>query len=195
MHPYSIDTEERKYILLLLAIASVLLALGFSSVLSFYKISLAWWMESPSVLFFYGLLFLIFDHWGWKIFRRIGLIKTPDINGLWKGHLKTSFDNHASEMAATLSIFQKWTRIKINLSTEKSVSHSETASFLIEPPEGKYLNYQYINEPKSNAAETMSIHRGTVRLVFNESENTLSGEYYSGRDRQNFGSLYFTKQS
>ena len=39
----------------------------------------------------------------------------------------------------------------------------------------------------------MSIHRGTVRLLFNEKENTLVGEYYSGRDRRNFGSLNFKR--
>lgn len=195
MHTYSIDTDERKYILLLLAVASVLLAWGFYNVLSYYQISLAWWMENPSVLFFYGLLFIIFDRWGWGIFRKLGLIKTPNINGIWVGHLKTSFDDHASEITATLSIFQVWTRIKIVLSTEQSVSRSETGTILIEPPEGQYINYQYINEPKSGATKTMSIHRGTVRLILDEKHNTLSGEYYSGRDRQNFGSLYFTKQS
>ena len=194
MYPYSIDTEERKYILLLLAIVSVLLTWGFYNVLSYYQISLVWWMESPSVLFFYGLLFVVFDRWGWKIFRKIGLLKTPDINGVWNGYIKTSFDDHASEITATLSIFQVWTKIKIVLSTEQSISRSETASFLVEPPEGQYLNYQYINEPKSGATKTMSIHRGTVRLILNERSGTLSGEYYSGRDRQNFGSLYFTKQ-
>ena len=93
MHPYSIDTDERKYILLLLAVASVLLTWGFNNALSYYQISLWWWIESPSVLFFYGFLFIIFDRWGWKIFRKLGLIKTPNINGVWSGHLKTSFDD------------------------------------------------------------------------------------------------------
>jgi hypothetical protein len=41
----------------------------------------------------------------------------------------------------------------------------------------------------------MSIHRGTVRLVFDEKKNTLEGEYYSGRGRQNFGSLYFVRNN
>jgi len=145
-------------------------------------------------LFFYGVLFTIFDKWAWKIFRKIGFIKTPDLNGKWKGYLKSSFDEHSVEIEATLKIFQDWTRIKIILTTEQSSSYSETASFVIETPEGKYLSYQYINEPKSDAVNTMSIHRGTARLLFNEKENTLNGEYYSGRNRQNFGSLYFKRE-
>ena len=120
-------------------------------------------------------------------------MKTPNLNGEWKGHLKSSFDEHSSEIKATLKIFQTWTRIKILLTTEQSSSQSETASIIIDTPEGKYLSYQYINEPKPNAVKTMSIHRGTTRLLFNEKENIFTGEYYSGRDRQNIGSLYFER--
>lgn len=79
------------------------------------------------------------------------------------------------------------------LVTDQSSSCSETASIVIDAPEGDYLSYQYVNEPKSNAVRTMSIHRGTVRLLFDERKNSLGGEYYSGRDRQNFGSLNFKK--
>lgn len=193
MHPYSIDTEERKNILLFLAIVSIVLAWSFFKILNNYQITLPWWVESPSILFFYGLLFVIFDKWSWKFFRKIGFVKTPNLNGEWKGRLKSSFDKYSSEIKATLKIFQTWTRIKILLTTEQSSSQSETASIIINAPEGKYLSYQYINEPRSNAVKTMSIHRGTTRLLFSEKENTFTGEYYSGRDRQNFGSLYFKR--
>jgi hypothetical protein len=193
MHSYSIDTEERKSILLFLAIVSIVLTWSFYNLLNYFKFILPWWVENPSVLFFYGLLFIIFDRWIWKFFRRINFIKVPNLFGEWNGYLKTSFDEHSSKIKATLRIFQTWTRIKILLTTEHSISHSETASIVMATPEGKYLSYQYINEPKSDAVKTMSIHRGTVRLLFNEKENTLIGEYYSGRDRQNFGSLNFKR--
>jgi hypothetical protein len=193
MHLYSIDTEERKNILFFLAVVCIFLAWSFFKILNNYQITLPWWVESPSVLFFYGLLFVVFDKWSWKFFRKIGFVKTPNLNGEWKGHLKSSFDEHSSEIKTTLKIFQTWTRIKILLTTEQSSSQSETASIIIDAPEGKYLSYQYINEPKPNAVKTMSMHRGTARLLFNEKENTFSGEYYSGRDRQNFGSLYFKR--
>jgi len=193
MQPYSIDTQERRNILLLLAGISIIFAWGFHNMLNRYHIILSWWVESPSVLSFYGLFFIIFDRWVWKLLRRINLVKTPELAGQWGGYLKTSFDEHSSEIKATLKIFQTWTHIKIILCTEHSSSCSETASIVIDTPEGKYLNYQYINEPKSDSAKTMSIHRGTARLLFNEKDNTLIGEYYSGRDRQNFGSLNFKR--
>ena len=195
MHAYSVDTNERKNILLILAVISIVFAWGLYKILSSYQIALPWWAESPSVLFFYGLLFVIFDKWLWQYFKKINFVKTPNLNGVWSGSLKSSFNNHSSEVKATLIIFQTWTRIKILLTTDQSSSHSETASIVIDVPEGEHLSYQYINEPKPNAVKTMSIHRGTVRLLFNEKKNSLEGEYYSGRDRQNFGSLYFERKS
>jgi len=195
MHPYSIETGERKFIFLLLAVLSVILTWGFYQVLDYNKIVLSWWVESPSIFFFYGLLFIVFDRWLWKFFGYIGILKTPDLNGLWEGHIKTSFDEHSSEIKASLKIFQTWTKIKILLIAEHSSSSSEAASLIVGNPEGKYLSYQYINEPKSNAIQTMSIHRGTARVVLDEKGDTLSGEYYSGRDRQNFGSLIFERKN
>ena len=193
MHPYSIDTEERKIILLFLAILSIVLSWSFYKILNSYQIVLPWWIESPSVLFIYGLLFVLFDKWAWKYFRKIGLVRTPNLNGEWNGYLKSSFTEHSSEIKATLRIFQTWTKIKILLSTDHSISHSESVSVIVNTPEGAYLGYQYINEPKSNAVKTMSIHRGTTRLLFKERANTLIGEFYSGRDRLNFGSLDFKR--
>jgi hypothetical protein len=189
MHPYSIETEERKNMLLCLASISIVLSWGFYRILNGYQISLPWWVEGPSVLFFYGLFFIVFDKWVWKLIRKIGITKTPNLNGQWTGQLKSSFDEHLTGIVATLKIYQTWTKIKIILTTEQSLSKSETASVAIDTPEGIYLTYQYINEPRSGAVNTMSIHRGTARLLFNEKECTLTGEYYSGRDRQNYGSL------
>jgi len=193
MHTYSIDTNERKNILLILAVISIIFSWGFYKILNYYQLSLPWWVESPSVLFFYGLLFVIFDKSLWKYLKKVNFVKTPNLTGEWGGNLKSSFDNHSSEVKATLNIFQTWTTIKILMTTAQSSSHSESASIVIDTPEGKYLSYQYINDPKSNAIETMNIHRGTVRLVFDEKKNILEGEYYSGRGRQNFGSLYFVR--
>lgn len=193
MHPYSINTEERKTILLALAAISIVLAWGFYKILGIYQISLPWWVESPSVLFFYGLIFIIFDKWAWKGFTKIGLIKTPRLYGDWKGNLKSSFDEHATEKKANLLIYQSWTRIRILLATEHSNSHSETASIVLDTPEGDYISYQYLNEPKADVAVALGIHRGATRLFFDENEISLRGEYFSGRGRQNYGSMYFKK--
>ena len=177
MHSYSIDTEERKYISLFLAIVSIVLSWCFYKILGKYQVSLPWWAESPSILFFYGLLFVIFDKRAWKNIR---FVKTPNLNGKWKGCLQSSFDEHSSKIKATLTIFQTWTKIKVLLTTEQSLSKSETASIVIDTPEGKYLTYQYVNEPKSSAVKTMSIHRGTVQLIFDEKKILLLANIIQG---------------
>jgi len=195
MHPYSIDTKERRNIYFVLAIISIILSWILNRILLNCNVELPWWAESPSVLLFYSLTYTVFNKWGWKIFNKIGLIKTPNISGNWTGHLQTSFDEHSSEIEANLTIFQNWTKIKIILKTEESTSRSETASIITDVPEGKYLNYQYINEPKSYSANTMHIHRGTTRLLYDDNEESLIGEYFTGRDRQNFGSFNFSKDA
>jgi hypothetical protein len=143
----------------------------------------------------YDLLFGIFDKWfwRWRYLKKWNIVKTPNLNGEWSGELRSSFDTHSSKVKVTLKISQTWTKIRILLFADQSSSHSVVANVMIDSPEGKCLIYQYENEPKSNAVETMHIHRGTTTLIFNEDENILKGEYYSGRDRQKFGSLYFSK--
>jgi hypothetical protein len=193
MHSYSIDAEERKNTLLFLAALSILLSWAICRALASYNLFLPWWIESPSVLSIYGLLFIVFDNWAWKLFRKIGFSKIPNLKGEWTGHLRSSFDEHETAVTAKVTIFQTWTRIRILLDTKQSSSQSDMASITIKTPEGKYLHYLYMNEPKANAAKTMSIHRGTAKLLYDEKAKTLIGEYYSGRDRQEYGSLSLKK--
>lgn len=193
MHPYSVDTNERTNILLFLAIISILSTWFFHKTLFNFKIVLPWWFEYPSILTFYGLLFVIFDRfcWKWKVFQKTTLIKTPDLDGKWKGFIQSSFDKHSSKIDASLEIHQSWTKIKILLFTEQSVSYSESASIIANQPEAIFLSYQYLNEPKANSVDTMHTHRGTTRLTLKN--NVLSGQYYSGRNRKNFGILNFKR--
>ncbi len=54
------------------------------------------------------------------------------------------------------------------------------------------LSYEYLNEPKAaTSALTMHTHRGTARLTVAVVDNPriLDEEYYTGRDRQMYGSL------
>ena len=57
---------------------------------------------------------------------------------------------------------------------------------------GPMLSYEYRNEPKPHAAATMHPHRGMTRLGL-VSPGRLEGEYYTGRDRQNYGTLSLEK--
>ena len=195
MHPYSIDTRERSYFFLIFAVISIFLSLGIQLLLDTYKPNLPWDIRTPSVLVLYYAVYKVFDKWAWKFFRKIGVIKTSNLNGEWDGKIETSFRGNSPESKATLKIFQTWTEIKIIFTTSSSKSESKTGSMILRSPEGPCLVYQFRNKPRPDAAETMNIHDGTTELLFDEKIDGLSGEYYSGRGRQNFGSLSFKRKT
>jgi len=195
MHAYTTDSTERKFVPLYIAGASVLAAWVLNRVLGAMQFALPWWIDAPSVIGFYGLLYAIFDKylWRWRIFRTIGVVKVPDLNGTWNGYVASSFDKHATKYDAILRIVQNCTRISVILETDYSKSSSLIAAIVTEDP-GTVLSYEYLNEPIPNAKHTMHTHRGTARLTMQSNGKALEGEYYTGRDRQNFGILRFERR-
>jgi hypothetical protein len=121
------------------------------------------------------------------------VVKVPNLNRTWNGYVTSSFDEHATKYDATLKIFQNWTRVSIVLETNYSKSSSLIAAIVTEDPNGMVLSYEYLNEPKPNAKHTMHTHRGTAMLTIQSNRKALEGQYYSGRDRQNFGILKFER--
>lgn len=189
MHPYATDSSERKYVPLLIAVVSVFLAWLLNRILNALHVTIPWWIDAPSVMGFYGLLYPLFNRRFWRvpILRKIGLVKVPDLTGTWKGYAASSFDEHSAKHDATITIRQNWSGISIMFETEYSRSHSLTAAILTESPTDTVFSYEYLNEPKPHARGTMHAHRGTTRLTLKG--ESLEGEYYTGRDRQNYGSL------
>ncbi|MCJ7570793.1 MAG: hypothetical protein MUO82_02805 [Candidatus Thermoplasmatota archaeon] len=195
MHPYSTDSNERKIIPISLAIFSVIFAWTLNRILNLLQYNPPWWFDVPSFMGFYGLLYLIFDNYLWRvpILKKMGLVNVPDLNGRWEGHITSSFTNNAKIYNATIMVYQKWTKISICLEMQHSKSRSLSASILVEDSNEIVLNYEYLNEPKPNARNSMNIHRGTTRLILSSDLRELEGDYYSGRGRQNYGSLKFKR--
>lgn len=194
MHPYSTDSNERENVLLGLAVLAIALALMLSRLLAASHFTIPWWLDAPSTMGFYGILFKCFDHsvWRWRPLHNIGLLKVPILEGEWRGHVVSSFDEHKRPHEIALRINQTWTRIMVLLSSSTSNSHTMTASIEVGAPEGVVLSYQYENHPKPDALKTMEIHIGTARLVFADSR-VLEGYYYSGRGRQEHGSIHLER--
>ena len=51
------------------------------------------------------------------------------------------------------------------------------------------FTYEYMNQPKNHAPESMNIHYGMASIWIDA--KTLKGEFFNGRGRNNFG--YFTE--
>lgn len=197
MHSYATDSSERKSIPFFLAALGILAAWILGWIVQKTQISIPWWVDAPAVVGFYGLFYKIFDTWIWRFefLRKIGVIKLPDLNGVWQGNVSSSYDNYSKEHEAKLKIHQTWTQISIYFESEKSESYSLSGMITAENPVAKALSYEFRNEPKVQAIETMHSHRGMARLTLSlkDKNEFLDGEYFTGRDRQTYGRMHFEK--
>ncbi len=125
------------------------------------------YLETPSPLFVFGILYFLFENllWRWPPFRWVQLVKVPDLNGCWDGEIRTNDRNFEVPYRVRLEINQTWTRIRVRLITASSGSASTSASVEVESPQGAALAYEYLSEPEPNAPERMQMHRGTTRLI------------------------------
>jgi hypothetical protein len=190
MHGYSTDSSERRVVPLLLALLAVALAWGSSKFLAAAHLSVPWWLDAPSSMAIYGVLYALFDRYLWRnsLLHKLGLIRIPNLMGRWHGFLITSFDGHSTHHALMINIFQSWTQISIYLATETSMSRSCAAMIQVDDPEGVALIYQYQNQPLAYAMKTMHMHYGTAMLRISNG-GCLAGDYYAGRDRRTFGRI------
>ena len=191
MHGYSTDSNERRFVPLLLAALAIVFAWAFSKLMAAAHFSVPWWLDAPSSLAFYGALYALFEKHLWRnrIVRKLGLSRTPDLTGRWRGFLVSSFDGHVKRHHVLLQIFQTWTQISVYLTTITSMSRSSIAEIQVSDPEGVSLIYQYQNQPLSYAMKSMHMHYGTAMLRLSEGD-CLAGEYYAGRDRRTYGRMW-----
>lgn len=190
MHSYATDSDEKQKISFILVTISILSAWSLHRI---PNLTMPWWFDAPSVIGFYGIFYNIFDKYLWKIdvFKKIRLVKIPCLQGTWEGYITSSFDSHKIKHDGTIKINQTYSRISIILESKESKSHSITASILTKNQDMLLISYEYLNEPTPNSKKSMHIHRGTARLQLSSDNQELNGEYYSGRDRKNIGSLKF----
>lgn len=182
--------------MLVLALASVVLALLLGNMLEILYVTIPPWADGPSVLVIFGVLYRLFDSWAWRfsIWKKVRLVQVPCLAGEWEGHSTTSFDDHSMHHPVRVKVEQSWTSISLFFSMEKSHSHSLTASILVHQPGGTTVSYEYRNEPRVDAQGTMHSHRGTAVLKL-VSNNHLEGDYYTGRDRQTCGTMVLDRKT
>lgn len=146
----------------------------------------------PTVPAIYAALFFLFDRviWKWKIFRYLGIVVADDLNGRWEGVIKSSWDNFQSDISAEFQIKQTATTIKVRgrFNQSRSVSVHEHFGHN-EMHDQTALYYFYKNDPNYDATPTMAMHEGSTILLHNKEDDTLTGYYFSGRDRHNHGTI------
>ncbi|MFA6089359.1 MAG: hypothetical protein WC755_05820 [Candidatus Woesearchaeota archaeon] len=190
MHSYSLSEERNLTVYFYLAVVSIFLFFIIYRLLNIISIQIPWYIESPSALTIFFLMFFLFDRYIWKLPVLSFLSKTPVLEGDWKGYITSTHNNHKSRYSVKLSITQTWSKIQINMRCNSSKSKSNSA-VIIQNDSDIELIYTYKNIPKANSVITMNRHIGTVELSLNK--NTLEGEYYTNRDRTNQGYIKLNK--
>ena len=190
MHSY--ELEGRGRVVLALAAISVLMVWALDVGLDAAGYEPRWWLSVPSFGGFYAVLYWLFDNhlWRWRLWRNTGLLKVPDLNGKWEGHVESSYGNGSTHEVA-ISIAQRWSKLLVTFETEQSRSYSITATLKVVDLANPELSYLYVNQPKALAPGSMEMHRGTSSLELKGS--VLEGEYYTGRGRMTYGSITLTR--
>lgn len=195
----NLDTNNyRKFTLLILILVSAsffvswALYIALNAYFESLPTSIKVIISIPTAPAIYAFLFWIFDNYLWRhsFFKKIGIVIAEDLNGEWQGVVKSSYDEFQSDIQAKLIIDQTATKIKVRGVFNESASISIHENFGRSEIDGRIaLYYFFRNEPKYDAVPTMAIHEGSVKLVYDPKKDALAGYYYSGRDRNNHGTI------
>lgn len=190
MHTYSCDGKRQKTVY---AFAFALaIPLAYICHVIMVRFSIPWYIDSPSILGLFGLIVVLYNTVLWKIsFCGFRLGGVPDYNGIWKGHLISSFNNESFD--CTLEIRQTWNCISCKLLTGTSKSYSYAASIEIKSFPSEGLTWLYSNTPNKDAPKELRIHNGVARVEL-KGTTKIEGEYYNcARDRCTYGTLSLSR--
>ncbi len=145
--------------------------------------------QIPLAISIYAIIGVIFTKWIWRWPPLQGwLIKIPDLQGTWRGELKSDWKNPETgkiidPIPVVLVIRQTFSNIKCTLMTKESTSYSTTADINIVPSgDDLYLTYNYTNRPKIAVRDRSAIHDGaSILKIIRKPSKSLEGEYWTSR--------------
>lgn len=198
MHSYSINSSERWKILFFLAALSIGIVSIFKLLIQSYSID-ASYITTPSAFAIYGLVYMAFDKYLWKIqvLKTIGIIQTPNISGCWEGEAKSSLDDFKEIFKFDLTIHQTWSNISLYLEAETKESISTMASINNTNPTISKIEWGFLskNKPMYSKDEYMfyGVTRLNLNLVNNKVSDEVSGDYYTDVSRDSYGNILLKK--
>lgn len=189
MHSYASDSSDRKIAPWVIVGLAVVVAFSYSAVVAWQKIQVPWWMETPSIMSAYGIVYWLYSRHGWK-WRLCGfrLSEIPDLGGTWFGVLESNH-SQGTKLHGKMHVHQTWSKLCVEFESQTSRSYSVMAAVNVTPGPTEGLTFQYTNAPLHGASDTMNAHVGLNHLRLLPDGKTLEGEYFSGRGRQTFGSM------
>ncbi|MBP0016384.1 MAG: hypothetical protein J7647_02365 [Cyanobacteria bacterium SBLK] len=198
MHEYTVLGHDRKKIYYSLAFLSgglsPVIAGWIGKVSNFTSVPLI----APSGLAIFGLLFLIFDHflWKWSLFYKIGIVKIPNLSGMWTGHIISSKKTQ-QKIPTQVTIYQTYSNIRIRLNTPSAQSISLMAAFEMVDPACFHLSYEYLSEFRDPQGDIRR-HYGVTRLNIKTNDDKVDreheGYYYTEKSRDSYGTIIIEKR-
>lgn len=187
MHSYASDSNDRKIAPWVIVGIAGVVAFVYSAFVAWRKIAVPWWVETPSIMSVYGMVYWLYNRHGWK-WRLWGFrfSEIPDFSGTWFGELHSS---HAegTKLHGMVHVHQTWKNLCVEFDFQESRSYSVMAAVNVTPGPTEGLTFQYTNAPRHGATETMNAHVGLNHLRLSPDGKILEGDYFSGRGRQTFG--------
>lgn len=189
MHTYT-SNESRVRAYGVIAVGAVVVS--WLVVTAFSWLSWPEWLISvPSVTGSFGIIYGLFERvlWHTRVMRRVGLSKTPDVSGTYKGRLTSTFvgdDGERVTHPVQIDVVQTWTRLCVSMDVGSSSRTSNSVSYMAavsEEGSSARLGYCYRNKVNPGAADAdMGDHEGTADVTIS-SDGALRGRYYNSRPR------------
>lgn len=201
MHVYAIDRKNkgdvRREVTYIIAILSLVVVIFLDNILP-PSISMMWsswendvkWKEIVKVVgltgiipnvfstaVIYKIIYWLYDECIWKC----SLIKkwhnVPDLNGVWRGKLKSSYNNEIIDMK--MEIIQTWTNITFLSTFKNSNSKSSNATIFIESEREVEIFFVYHNQSSDPTYGTQS-YDGCNKLSY-DGDSKIEAVYFNNR--------------
>lgn len=202
MHGYIINGKRRHSAIFWLAVISVLVGLGLTYWIDLILTKLETMKGTQIIVLLYSaifgvgsgaiftLLYYLFDNFFWKI----KIFGNVDLSGKYQceGVSKYKSQKEKDRFTATIIIKQTWTKISVNLKTDKSYSDSFMAKISQNGVGDIRLDYCYTNNTDQTNKDMVSRHTGTATIIFS---SEIKGKYYNQPDdRMRYGELVLSKE-
>jgi hypothetical protein len=186
MHPYSWNSPAHRIVTIGLAAPAILSTWPIVTL----PLEIPAWVFAPLGLVFYIAYHELFDRWLWRvsIFRSLRIVDVPDLNGVWEAGIKSSYSHLKEEHRIMVRIRQTWTKISITAETSDAISTS-VAAVVRMTDKTVELIYTFDSRTRGGSIDASQKHSGTTWLRLSPDRTQFAGQYFTGRGRNNVGSL------
>src|SRR5580704_8757578 len=120
MHSYASDSNDRKVAPWVIGGIAVIVAFLFTALVEWQKIKVPWWIETPTIMTTYGIVYWAYNRFGWKWqLRGFRFSEIPNFGGTWFGEINSNH-GEGTKVGAMFHIHQTWTDLCVELETKTS---------------------------------------------------------------------------